>query len=619
MRHRGNFGGWLLNLKGTSPEDMPVTPKLLPLLFPLAVIAAKADDLQPLGDEFNDATSLSQWQDLGVVEGWNTPSVEAADINTTTPGHFRITPGALTWFNNLRGALFFKEVSGDFIATLRLRILSRHNAMDPLEPPNQPFSLSGVFVHAPRATVQAAPNPYTTNAVWPPAAHGSDWVPNTENYIFLSYGSAGNPGTRQFEIKATRNSDSLLYFDSNGIDQNVNEAWLQMVRVGDTVVCLRKHSAAGAWLVENRYPNADHPFPEFGDTLQLGITAYTDWNTAQNAYTSGDAAMFHFNYAPPNNGNPDLISEVDYYRFQRPDPALTELVLQGMNVNYNPATNQSANPPVTLAASPLAAPYLGDQANIPVGRLLVNDVVFAESSQTVMIPVSRTNHSQGAVSCDYEFQPGTALPDDYISANGTLNWADGDAADKMIELTLPHDRLAEGEESFSVRLTSLNGPANFAGGALERTITATIEDHPLDQWRLDQFGGQANAPEGQLTADFDEDDFANLLERLLSTDPTASNPDPLQSNQVGDRMTLSFTPDSEALEAELVVEACDDLAAESWMPLATREAGQSNWTLNDPEAGVEVDGATGQVTVTDAVSLTVAERRFMRLAAGVGG
>ena len=324
---------------------------------------ALADDIAPLGDEFDDAMTFSDWQDLGLVEGWATPSYETADIDTTEPGRFNIVPGAITWFAHLRGLLFFKEVTGDFVATMRVRVLSRHNPADPTEVPNRSFSLTGIFVHGPRSITQAAPDPYTTAAVWPPANFGSDYVPNTENYIFLSYGSAGNPGTRQFEIKATRDSDSRLYFSNNGIDQNETEAWLQMVRVGDTIVCLRKHSSNGAWIVENRYPNADHPFPDFGSTLQVGITAYTDWPTAAPFNSGGLETSYHFNYAPPSNGSPDLISQVDYFRLQRPDPALTEAVLQGMNVSYNPATDATANPPVLLSASASAAPHLGENAN----------------------------------------------------------------------------------------------------------------------------------------------------------------------------------------------------------------------------------------------------------------
>ena len=339
----------------------------LPFLAALgaSVSIVVADDIAPLSDEFDDASTFANWQDLGLVEGWTTPSYQVADIDSTETGRFHIVPGAISWFNHLRGLLLFKEITGDFVATMRVRVLSRHNPADPTEVPNRSFSLTGIFVHAPRGIEQAAPDPYTTDAVWPPEDFGSDYEAHTENYIFLSYGTAGQPGTRQFEIKATRNSNSRLYFNDTGIDQSETEAWLQMVRVGDTVVCMRKHSIDGPWLVENRYPNADHPFPDFDETLQVGITAYTDWETASPFSSGGVESSYHFNYAPPQNGSPDLISQVDYYRLQRPDPALTEAVLQGMSVSYDPVGNFTADPPVLLTASPAASPYLGDNANTP--------------------------------------------------------------------------------------------------------------------------------------------------------------------------------------------------------------------------------------------------------------
>ncbi|GHC45811.1 hypothetical protein [Roseibacillus persicicus] len=345
--------------------------KTLPLL--IFATSACADDLAPLSDEFNNASTWQNWSDLAEVEGWQAPSYETADINTSEAGRFHIVPASNTWFGHLRGLLFFKEVTGDFVVTTRLRVLSRHNTEDPNEIPNRSFSLTGILVHGPRDITQAAPVPYTTDAVWPPQDFGSDYEANSENYIFLSYGTAGNPGTRQFEIKATRNSNSRLYYDDTGIDQNQTEAWLQMVRVGDTIVCLRKHSEDGEWIVENRYPNPDHPFPDFGPTLQVGLTAYTDWPTAAPFNAAGLEACYHFNYAPPASSTRDLISQVDYFRFARPNPALTEAHLQGMSTSYDPSSNSTANPPILLNASPTAQDYLGETANTPFDFSADND------------------------------------------------------------------------------------------------------------------------------------------------------------------------------------------------------------------------------------------------------
>lgn len=52
----------------------------------------RADDIQPLGDEFGNAATFSRYQEHGALEGWVANHVESADINTSTPGHFRIVP-----------------------------------------------------------------------------------------------------------------------------------------------------------------------------------------------------------------------------------------------------------------------------------------------------------------------------------------------------------------------------------------------------------------------------------------------------------------------------------------------------------------------------------------------
>lgn len=460
-----------------------------------------ADDIAPLSDEFSQASTFTKWQDLGIVEGWTAPSYESADINTTAAGHFNVIPGANTWFAHLRGLLLFKEVTGDFVVTAKLRVLSRHNSAVPTEVPNRTFSLTGIFIHEPRAITQAAPSPYTTSAVWPPADYGSDYLPNTENYIFLSYGTAGNPGTRQFEIKATRNSDSRLYYDSTGINQNETDVWLQLVRVGDTVVCMRKHSETGAWIVENRYPNPNHPFPAFGSTLQVGITAYTDWPTAAPFNTGGLESSYHFNYAPPTNGSPDLISQVDYFRFRRPNATLTESILQGMITSYNPTTNSTAATPIELSASTNAAPYLGENAN--------------------------------------------------------------------------------------------------------------IEYAPYTVWALAEFEGAAETAIAEPDFDADHDGLPNLIEFTLGSDPESANDAPAPGGELsGNNYVYRFTPQISD-GADLFVRSVDDLN-NTWQPVTSRALEGGNWTMHDENAEVQVDGTTGEVTITLPAT---GNRNFLRLEA----
>ena len=589
----------------------------LPFIIFLGALlsTAVADTLMPLGDEFNDAATLPRWRDLDETEGWVLSTEESADINTSAPGHFRIVPKAMGWFMNLRGVLFYKEITGDFIATMKVRVLSRHNPANPGEAPNRLFSLTGIFIHGPRPFItRAAPNPYRTDAVWPPASFGSDYVPNTENYIFLSYGTAGNPGTRQFEIKTTLNSDSRLYYGATGVNQAGNEAWMQLVRVGNTVVCLRKYAENGAWIVENRYPNtADLPLPAFGPTLQVGITAYTDWQNSESSYNSGIQNIYHFNYARPTAGQPDLISDTDYFRLQRPDPALTEAMLQGMSVSYVqrwvlPVTN----PVVLLSASPAAAPYLGDNANVPLGSVNFGALSFSGlEGGNIEVTVTRSGAgSSRPLSLSYQTIPGSAGAADFTAQSGTLTWAAGEPAEKTVLIPVTSDAAVEGNETLSLTLTGLDGPATFPGSAPGITAPLTITEHPFDQWRAAQFGTDAGTPAAAAGADPDNDSVENLMEYIFGTFPLAGGDTGVlpahfrESGCSGIRFSCGVTPG-------VRLEVQQSITPGVWLPVAVRAAGADTWSVALTDYSV-LPGGGNEVRILAPVS---ARRLLLRLAA----
>ncbi len=579
-------------------------------------IRAFADTLQPLGDEFSDAATFSRYQEHGALEGWGANHVESANINTSSPGHFRIVPSTTGWYEHLRGTHFSKNITGDFIATSHVFVYSRQNPSGPLFPSLRLYSLGGILIREPRAITHAAPVPYTTSAVWPPQDFGSDWTPgdenwaNTsetvgkgENYIFLSLGTAGNSGTRQFEIKTTRRSRSELYYSTNGVGGS-REAWQQVVRVGNTVVCLRKHSAAGPWIVENRYPNADHAFPQFGATLQVGITAYTDFNSVVAYEAGGPQTQFNANYINIP-GQPDLILDVDYLRLQRPDPALTEAMLQGMSVSYNPATNQTANPPTNLTASPSAATYLGDNANVPLGGVAFANAAISvnETAGTATLTITRSGSSTALpLSLSYSITSGTASAgSDFTSSAGNVTWSASDTLSKTLIIPLLNDALAEGSEQFTVNLSTLDGPATFAASAPSITATITLEDSPFDQWRAVQFGSNAaaNQANAQPLADFDFDGLANLLEYALGssaiTSSTAAMP---QGAFTSGQLRLSFTRNLTATDLVYEIESSSTLAANSWTTIASK-TGSAAWssssgvTVSDPGSGTVEISAPG--------------------------
>ena len=94
----------------------------------------------------------------------------------------------------------------------------------------------------------------------------------------------------------------------------------------------------------------------------------------------------------------------------------------------------------------------------------------AESAGNQAIVVRRTGGRSGIVSVSYTVTPGTASQgSDITFTNGTLTWADGDFADKIINIGIVNDGLVEFTETYSVVLSGATGGAGlstyqFVGG-----------------------------------------------------------------------------------------------------------------------------------------------------------
>lgn len=314
-----------------------------------------SDELTPLSDEFEDPASLAGWQRNEFAEGWGVSKLQTWDVDTSRNGHMRLMPYSSSWFEDYTGAYAYKEVSGDFVTTLRMQANRRNGQAGR---PSSAYSLGGIMVRSSRGLTNAAPVPDPgPNVVlpYPPPAFGqpnhytTPWQRDTENYIFLSFGNAdttwGNiANTWYCEVKSTINGTSNLYAVQTGIPANTDIVTLQFIRRGPVFLLLRRHGE-GPWIIEQRFVRNDFPA-----TLQVGITTYTDW------YTVDDQNEFHHNRTVTTGGNPDLVVDADYFRVRRPNPAVTEAMLQAA-----PVTGLG-NPPSLLSSTGLAS-YLGDVAN----------------------------------------------------------------------------------------------------------------------------------------------------------------------------------------------------------------------------------------------------------------
>jgi hypothetical protein len=243
-----------------------------------------ADDLTSLSDEFDQAGTLAQWKDLATVERF--PSKAARlDSNTTSPGQLYIEPTTSTWFEDYRGVFLYKEVTGDYLVSARVRATGKLS-----DTPASAFSLSGLMSRAPRNI---------TMETWTP--HGENWL-----FIATGYGDGRIDGP-QFETKTTKNSSSDLWLTPSRADW-VN---LRILRIGEVFLMLYQFTG-GPWTLSRCFDRPDLP-----QTLQVGVHAYTDWNTITRLYADDPAGLNRATLTGSDT-HPDLIARDDYVRFQRP-------------------------------------------------------------------------------------------------------------------------------------------------------------------------------------------------------------------------------------------------------------------------------------------------------------
>jgi len=94
------------------------------------------------------------------------------------------------------------------------------------------------------------------------------------------------------------------------------------------------------------------------------------------------------------------------------------------------------------------------------------DAYGADETQSVSMTVRRTGGSMGAISVRWQTIAATADFDDITTSNGILNWADGDASNRTINLGLTNDGRVEGLERVLVKLQAPTGGATLSSPSI---------------------------------------------------------------------------------------------------------------------------------------------------------
>lgn len=222
---------------------------------------------------------------MGWVEKWRTAEVQN--------NRLVVVPGSGGWFEDMVGGHMYRPITGNFLVTTRVRVSGTQSAL-----PRTSFSLAGLLIRAPREF------------------NVGNWTPGKENWLFFSVGTAADveqlpeklavTGRPQCEIKSTVQSKSTLKI-SEAPSAYVN---LRIVRDGSIFTMLFRPVASGAeWKVLDQFLRPDLP-----ETLHVGITAYSDWDSAAAVYPDYE----RLNRVGPPTSNADLRAEFEFIRFRRP-------------------------------------------------------------------------------------------------------------------------------------------------------------------------------------------------------------------------------------------------------------------------------------------------------------
>lgn len=268
---------------------------------------AHANDLAPLGDEFDGSAGPGKWRSFHEAYGWP-DQILKLDVDQSVPGALHLQPRHSAWVRDLVAPYLFQEVAGNFDVRARVRVRGADSAI-----PGGTWSLGGLLARMPNRNRADA------------------WEPRRENWMFITTGVGHVRGEPMTETKSTVNSSSSLKlrpFESGWVE-------LRLVRVGMAFIALARADGDTQWSVRDRFYRMDAP-----PVMQVGLVAYTH----SDAVPQEPEDPQRINRTVRENAPVDMLMDVDWVRFARP-------ALRGEPDWYR-----------QVSANPLADPGLGEAA-----------------------------------------------------------------------------------------------------------------------------------------------------------------------------------------------------------------------------------------------------------------
>jgi|GEM_PF-2567227 len=181
-----------------------------------------------------------------------------------------------------------------------------------------------------------------------------------------------------------------------------------------------------------------------------------------------------------------------------------------------------------------------------------------EGDGSVDLTVLRIGMGAGAVTVDYEVSGGSAINGtDYVLADGTITWANGDTDPKAIRVTLTEDAIAEATETVVITLSNVTSSGEDTPLGAPSSAALSIEDNDDVGFVVESSGSSLTVTEGGT---------AGTATVVLASRPTANvtvsfeTPSRLnvRTANPADASRLVFTPSNWNVSQTVELIAVDD-------------------------------------------------------------
>ena len=214
-------------------------------------------------------------------------------------------------------------------------------------------------------------------------------------------------------------------------------------------------------------------------TLQFSAATYSVGENAGNAAvivtrTGGSSGAVSVSFATSNGtatAPGDYTAASPTVSFADGDTANKTIsipIINDTTVEANETVNLTLSSPTggaTLGTPSTAVLTITDNdVALPAGTLQFSAATYSvgENANNAAVIVTRTGGSSGAVSVSFATSNGTATaPGDYSAVTQTVNFANGDTANKTINIPIIRDTTAEPNETVNLTLSSPTGGATL--------------------------------------------------------------------------------------------------------------------------------------------------------------